>query len=133
MKSDQQLVNAVLDGQREAFEPLVRRYERLVWASALRVTHNHQQAEDVVQQTFYTAYRTLGSLRKRSSFGPWIAKIAARTAQRSRQTLERENPTDTATLEQNPSNNGKLDEGHAMLLDAVAQLPEHEHVVVTLR
>ena len=133
MKSDHDLVNAVLNGEREAFEPLLRRYERLVWACALRVLHNHQQVEDVVQQTFYTAYLTLGSLRKASSFGPWIAKIASRTATRSRQTLQREKPTDVQTIEQESSDNARLDEGHATLLDAVGQLPKHEHVVVTLR
>jgi len=133
VKSDIDLVNAVLNGEREAFEPLVRRYERLVWACALRVMHNHQQVEDVVQQSFYTAYRTLGSLRKGSSFGPWIAKIATRTATRSRQKLDRESPTDAQTIEQAASSNGKLDDGHARLLDAVGQLPKHENVVVTLR
>jgi RNA polymerase sigma-70 factor (ECF subfamily) len=69
MKSDAELVAAVLNGNQETFAALFRRHERSVLAVALAVVRDHHLAQDVVQETFVTAYERLTTLRRPQSFG----------------------------------------------------------------
>ena len=69
MKSDSELVNAVLSGQKDAFAELVGRYERSVRAAAMDVLGDHIAAQDAAQEAFVKAYEKLGSLREVSVFG----------------------------------------------------------------
>ena len=80
MNSDSELVNAVLDGEREAYAVLVARYERAVRATALAVLRDHHAAQDVAQEAFVSAYEKLGRLRKPATFGGWVIAIARNTA-----------------------------------------------------
>jgi RNA polymerase sigma-70 factor (ECF subfamily) len=78
--SDDEIVEAVLDGQRGAFAALVARYERAVRAVALHVVGDVHTAHDVTQDAFVKAYENLGRLRRGASFGPWLLTIARRVA-----------------------------------------------------
>ncbi|MHC4623146.1 MAG: RNA polymerase sigma factor [Planctomycetota bacterium] len=133
MQSDVQLVEAVLNGQKQAFAALVGRYERSVRAVAMDVLDDHELVQDIAQEAFLKAYQNLGSLRKPQAFGPWLMKITRRCAlsvagQRPRETsLE---PRETLAAE---SSNGRLDEEKQRLLAAVIKLPEGEKQVVMLR
>jgi len=133
VQADCELVNAVLDGNKEAFAILVRRYERPVRAVALAVVGDHHSATDVSQDAFVKAYQQLAGLRKREAFGPWLMKITQRCAL----DYARRNPKETqlelnvtAAIE-NP--NDQLDEEKQALLAAVVRLPEAERQVVMLR
>ena len=133
-QSDSTLVKAVLNGDREAYGCLFERYERSVQAVALAVLGDHHAAQDAVQESFITAYEKLGGLRKGSSFGPWIRKIAKREAiQIGRGMLKRKNAKQLATQASAVSNDGRIDEPNRRLLNAVMRLPKHELVVVMLR
>jgi len=74
--SDSALVAATKRGDRKAFEELVRRHERRVFAVAQRVTNNREDAEDVVQESFYKAFVHLGTFEERSRFSTWLTRIA---------------------------------------------------------
>jgi len=133
VQSDSELVNAVLDGSKEAFAILVKRYERPVRAVALAVVGDHHLATDVSQDAFVKAYEALAGLRKPGAFGPWLMKITRRCAL----DFARRNPKETqfelnvtAAIE-NP--NDQLDEEKQALLAAVVKLPEAERQVVMLR
>jgi RNA polymerase sigma-70 factor (ECF subfamily) len=78
--SDQDLVDRVRDGDRNAFRVLVERYSRSVFRLGYRMTATEQDAEDVVQETFLRAYKQLHRYESRSSFGTWIYRIAANYA-----------------------------------------------------
>ena len=133
-QSDSTLVKAVLDGDREAYGCLFERYERSIQAVALAVLGDHHAAQDVVQESFITAYEKLGGLRKGSSFGPWIRKIAKHEAiQMGRGMLKRKNVMQLAMQSSVVSNDGRIDEPNRRLLNAVMRLPKHELVVVMLR
>lgn len=133
MPSDSELVQIVLDGDRQAYGRLFERHERSVLAAALAVLGNYHTAQDVTQETFVIAYTRLGSLRKRASFGAWVRKIARHEALA---TMRRERQSQNA----GPggpelcaaSNDGTVDEQTRLLLDAVMRLPQHEQVVLTL-
>jgi len=60
-----------------AFRVLVERHSRAVFRLAFRMTGNEQDAEDIVQETFLRAYRSLGQFDERSAFSSWLYRIAA--------------------------------------------------------
>ena len=80
MRTDAELVNAVLDGEKQAFAVLVKRYERPVRAVALDVLGDYHSAADVSQDAFVKAYDQMAGLRKPEAFGPWLMKITRRCA-----------------------------------------------------
>jgi len=83
------LVRAARAGDKEAFAELHRRYRGMVHA-VLLVRVGHPEADDLLQDTFVTAWIRLGDLRDVRSFGPWLQTIArtkATDALRSRRTL----------------------------------------------
>jgi RNA polymerase sigma-70 factor (ECF subfamily) len=133
VRTDAELVNAVLDGEKQAFAVLVKRYERPVRAVALDVLADYHLASDVSQEAFIKAYEQLAGLRKPEAFGSWLMKIAHRCALNSaRQELKETRVEMKATMFiENPD--GQLDEEKQRLLAAVVKLPRSEKQVVMLR
>ena len=78
--TDQQLVNKVLKGSREAFNLLVLRHQHRVMALVSRFVHDPQEAEDVCQEAFIKAYQALAKFRGDSAFYTWLYRIAVNTA-----------------------------------------------------
>src|SRR5437588_7515994 len=64
-------------GDSEAFRVLVERHSRSVFRLAYRMTGNEQDAEDVVQESFFRAYRQIGRFESRANFGTWLYRIVA--------------------------------------------------------
>jgi len=79
---DAQVVRAVLDGDRDAFRILVDRESAAVVRACYRVLADSAEAEDVAQEAFVTAYRSLASWRADGPFGAWLSRIAVRLAVR---------------------------------------------------
>ncbi|MBI3752146.1 MAG: sigma-70 family RNA polymerase sigma factor [Chloroflexi bacterium] len=79
---DGAIVRAVIAGDREAFRVLVDRELPGVVRTADRVLGDVHEAEDVAQETFVIAYRSLASWRADGPFGAWLARIAVRLAVR---------------------------------------------------
>ena len=133
MQSDAELVKAALDGERDAFAVLVKRYEHPVRAVAMDVLGDHTSAQDAAQDAFVRAYENLLALRKASAFGPWLMKITRRCAL----TMGRQKPRETTLDSTDPyftdSADGRLDEQKQRLLAVVVKLPESERQVVMLR
>ena len=73
---DNALVTAAKGGNTQAFEDLVRRHERRVFAVAQRITNNREDAEDVVQETFHKVFLHLGDFQEKSRFSTWLTRIA---------------------------------------------------------
>ena len=67
-------------GNMAAFEKLVLRFTSRVYAQALRLTRNPQDAQEVTQDTFLAAYQRLGDLHGDGVFGAWVTRIAANFA-----------------------------------------------------
>jgi RNA polymerase sigma-70 factor (ECF subfamily) len=79
---EREIVDAVLGGDRDAFRRLVERESRSVVAACARILGDGSEAEDVAQEAFVIAYRSLGSWRSDGPFGAWLARIAVRLAVR---------------------------------------------------
>ena len=133
MQTDAELIKAALDGQKETFAELVRRYERPVRAIAISILGDHHSAQDAVQDTFVAGYQNLSMLRNRTSFGPWLMTIARRCALDWANRRPRANPPEMSAAAAIENPDGRLDEENEALLAAVVELPEAERQVVMLR
>ena len=76
-EQEAQIVRRVLQGDVNAFEKLVTEYEKAVYAIALRMTGNAEDAADMTQETFIKAYNSLQSFRGDSKFSVWLYRIAS--------------------------------------------------------
>jgi RNA polymerase sigma-70 factor, ECF subfamily len=78
--SDEDVVRRVVAGEKELFELLLRRYNQRVYRTVRAVLRNPEDAEDVMQQAYVSAYRHLHQFEGRASFATWMTKIAIREA-----------------------------------------------------
>ena len=69
------LIRAVQRGDRDAFERLVRSYDKDVLRLAMNLTRSAEDARDIYQEAFLRAYRNIGSFRFECSFYTWIYRI----------------------------------------------------------
>jgi RNA polymerase sigma-70 factor (ECF subfamily) len=74
------LVQQAKDGDLEAFSELVRRYDRNIFRIAQHITHNEEDAQDVVQDAFLKAYQNLEQFQGNSKFYTWLVRIAVNEA-----------------------------------------------------
>jgi RNA polymerase sigma-70 factor (ECF subfamily) len=76
---DAALVKAAHEGDLDAFEALVRRHTRTVYAHALRFFGDQSAADDTVQEVFIKVYRALDSFDERSRFSTWLYRVTRNT------------------------------------------------------
>jgi RNA polymerase sigma-70 factor (ECF subfamily) len=74
--TDAAVVAQVLAGDRDAFRVLVERHSRSIFRVVYRMTRNQQDAEELVQETFLRAYKSLARFELRASFTTWLYRIA---------------------------------------------------------
>ena len=74
------LVHAAKAGDLEAFSQLVTRYDRNIFRIAQHITHNDEDAQDVVQDAFLKAYTNLAQFQENSKFYTWLVRIAVNEA-----------------------------------------------------
>ena len=75
-KTDAELVGACLAGEQSAFRELFLRYAGRIYVVAYSHLGHHGDAEDVVQEVFLSAFRSLDKLRDRGAVGRWLCRIA---------------------------------------------------------
>lgn len=78
--SDAELVDAAVAGDERAKEQLYRRHAPMVFGLAHRVLGRRQEVDDLVQDSFATAFERLSRLRDGQAFASWLATIVVRTA-----------------------------------------------------
>lgn len=76
MSDDREIIDRHLAGDKHAFEDLIVRYERRVWAICLRMCGNPDDARDASQDTFVTALRAIGGFRGEAALSTWLHRIA---------------------------------------------------------
>ena len=74
-QEERAVIERVLSGDAEAFEPLVREHQTNVYRLALRLLGNEADAADAAQDAFVKAYTSLGSFRGESRFGVWLYRL----------------------------------------------------------
>ncbi|QMU28201.1 sigma-70 family RNA polymerase sigma factor [Adhaeribacter radiodurans] len=73
--TEEEIIQRILEGQLELFEILIRRNNPFLYKVGKSYGYQHQDVEDLMQETFISAYKSLGSFQHRSSFKTWIIKI----------------------------------------------------------
>ncbi|HEY0371970.1 MAG TPA: RNA polymerase sigma factor [Thermoanaerobaculia bacterium] len=92
--TDEEVVRRVVAGEQELFELLLRRYNQRIYRAVRAMLRDPEDAEDVMQQAYVSAYRHLHQFEGRSAFSTWLTKIALREASaRNRKTVERGSDT----------------------------------------
>jgi RNA polymerase sigma-70 factor (ECF subfamily) len=145
---DVALVARVRAGDIQAFEQLVRQYDRQVFRIAQHITQNREDAEDIVQDAFLKAYEKLEQFQGNSKFSTWLIRIAvneslmrlrkrktARTVSMDEdvQTEEGFIPRDFADWSPNPEQQYGQSELAEILRKTIQGLPEGFRSVFVLR
>lgn len=128
---DIEIVQAARDGDRSAFGRLYERYARMVHGVLLAKVP-YADVDDLVQDTFMKALRSLSSLRENGSFGPWLATIARNLANDRYRRAIPEAPFEEETAEQIPSSPAP-EISAASVLEAIKNLPEAYREPLILR
>ena len=73
--SETELINRIRNGERELFEILIRRNNPYLYKVGMSYSFNHEDVEDLMQETFIAAYLNLEKFENRSSFKTWLTRI----------------------------------------------------------
>jgi RNA polymerase sigma-70 factor (ECF subfamily) len=128
------LVEAAVRGGREAFAELVRRHRHRVYGLVFRMAGNHSDADDLAQEVFLTAWRSIASFKRGSSFYTWLYRIAVNASltflkKRSREKARVEFSENLAgaagACSSSPEGSSALGELRARADEAIAALPGH--------
>lgn len=146
-EDDETLVARVQRGEAAAFDVLVERYKERLYATVYHMTSNHEDANDLVQEAFIKAYKSLKGFRGRSSFYTWVYRIAVnrtinflkRRRNRNQYSLDDVDSgiqTDPDFVELmshvTPRREVGLNELHQRLNEALQKLSEPHRAVVTM-
>ena len=85
--SDQECVRRLQRGEVEVFEVLVRRYQKTIFNVVYRVLGDYQEAAEVSQEVFLSAYRAVRQFRGDASFSTWLYRIALNHASTRRKSM----------------------------------------------
>jgi RNA polymerase sigma-70 factor (ECF subfamily) len=133
--SDGDLIARVSEGDAGAFELLYRRYARPVFALALRRLGDRGRAEDAVQETFASIWRSAGSYkRERGPGAPWLYAVARNAIVDRRRSLgpAPAEPVDEASNEAGPDERAEASWTAWRVHRALAELPEEERTLIEL-
>ena len=78
-KEDWHLIRKTKKGNRRAFEKLVMKYQRLIYGSVRKMVLNHDDTNDIVQDTFVKAFSNMTTFDEQNAFYPWLHRIAINT------------------------------------------------------
>lgn len=137
------------NGDRRAFEAIISKYENQVYRFGFRMCGQAQDAEDIVQDTFESAYRYLKDFRGEASLLSWLLKIASSACIKKRR-LRKDQPKNLLSYEelqeagsaeadlatpsrQTPAEQVLESEMKKKLEDLLQHIPEHYRVVLVLR
>jgi RNA polymerase sigma-70 factor (ECF subfamily) len=141
-------VEALKSGDRAEFARFVDAFSAQIYRVALRILSDPQDAEDVLQETFLKAYRSLPEFEGRSSLSTWLYRIAVNealmlTRRRRPDSVSIDEPGETEEGETEPlqitdwcclpENELLSAEGRSFLDQAIDRLPETLRVVFVLR
>jgi len=91
-RGDNELILRAKNGDMDAFETLVIKYQKSIYALCRRMTGEHQSADDLSQETFIKAYLSLKKFKDGKSFFSWIRKIALNNSLNYLKIRKREEP-----------------------------------------
>ncbi|ABN60713.1 RNA polymerase sigma factor RpoE [Shewanella baltica] len=145
--SDQQLVERVQQGDKNAFNLLVLKYQSKVISLISRYVRNQADVADVAQEAFIKAYRALPNFRGESAFYTWLYRIAVNTAKNYLVSQGRRTPANDVDAEDAEYYEGSdalkefasperlllSEEIKKVIFDTLETLPEELRMAISLR
>jgi RNA polymerase sigma factor (sigma-70 family) len=144
MLTDSHLIREIKDGNVECYAELIQRYEKRILTFIVHMLRNSQMedlSEDLCQETFYKAFRSLHSFRDdEATFSTWLYTIARNTVlselRRSRNTevyLEDNKIDPTTTSDRQPEYQLLRSEREKLVRRAIEGLPDKQRIALILR
>jgi RNA polymerase sigma-70 factor (ECF subfamily) len=140
---DGQIVESILNGDLQAFELLVLKYQKQLYYIANGIVKNQQAAEDVVQDAFIKAYEKLDTLKNQSGFYAWIKRIVINMSlnhyDKNKWLVDVSTDDgeydffDTVAVDDNPEDKALKDELKGYIKLFVDALPDKLRLVLVLR
>ena len=137
-----QLVARAKAGDGQAFEELVRRYRKRIYALAFHLSGSDHEADDITQDVFLRAYRALDKFEGRSEFFTWVYRMTVNRGLNARRDRQRrgEEPMDDLRVELaaridargNPAREAELRQTYGRLVRALDALPPEMRTTVVL-
>lgn len=140
---DTAIIEKVLDGDSQAFEMLILKYQSKLFATSMNVVKNRELAEDIVQEAFMKGFMKLDTLKNREQFYPWLKRIALNIAlnhfEKEKRVMDVETEDDETSFFENigsgesPEELTLKEELHRYVRSYVDSLPDKLRVVIVLR
>ncbi len=142
--SDQEIIQRINEGDVRLFEILIRRYDPFIYKIGRTYRYNHEDTEDLMQDTYINAYCNLKKFESRSSFKTWLTRIMLNVCYQKRHKLSFRNEIASDEIQNDKSNilfqhslnNEKIamnKELGRVLENAIHEIPEDYRIVFTLR
>ena len=138
------VIQKILNGEFELFELLIRRYNSFLYKTGRSYNYNHQDTQDLMQDTYIDAYASLKKFENRSSFKTWLIKIMLHNCFRKQQKFSFKNEVSNEIIDksipmfqqQQDTDAGKTvinRELNTVIENALQQVPLDYRLVFSLR
>lgn len=127
------LIKGAQAGSEVAFEELFRRHWRPAYRAAFLIVHDHAAAEDIAQEAFVAAIRTLDRFDRRRPFAPWLGRIVTNRAIDWTRSRAARREVDHELPDQASADADRADGYSEELLRALASLSVEHRAVVVMR
>lgn len=136
-KTDQQLIDKALKGNKAAWLKLVKRYEQSIYNYGIRMTSNPDDALDLMQEVFISVFRNLSTYRGDGSFKSWLFRIASYRCvefyRRKKPTQGLEDAPESICEQPLPEQVMLMSQSNQQLISAMQTLPLAQKAVVELK
>jgi RNA polymerase sigma-70 factor (ECF subfamily) len=136
-KSDKQLIDKALQGNKKAWLTLIGRYEKSIFNYGVRMTGNRDDALDLMQEVFVSVFRNLINYRGEGSFKGWLFKIAHYRCiefyRRKRPNQGLDDIPEIMSEQPEPQQSAQVEQQNQQLVGAMQSLPLAQKAVVELK
>jgi RNA polymerase sigma-70 factor (ECF subfamily) len=134
-QTDQEFVKLTLSGDNRAYNLLVTRYQKAIYAACARVLQDHDLADDAAQETFVKAYFALKQYDPQYKFYTWILRIALNLCYDQLKRLGRQAPLDESmeSGKDDPSEILASDDACVKIRREIGRLPKEQQEIIILR
>jgi RNA polymerase sigma-70 factor (ECF subfamily) len=144
---EEALIRQALDGDQKAYQTLFESHKQAIFHIIVKIVHNNEEAQDLVQETFIKAFGSLKSYNPTYRFTTWLYKIAANSSidyirKRRIQTYSLDQPMDTGDgqvsvevpdMSYHPERDLSAKRQHISIAEAIESLPEKYREVIIKR
>lgn len=139
-----EVIHKVVNGDIKLYEILIRRYNSFLYKIGRAYHYNHQDTEDLMQETYISAYKNLNKFENRASFKTWFTRIMLNQCYHKKHKLSFQREVSSDDLQNNKTNimfqqtinnqNITLNKELGRVLEnAIHEIPEDYRIVFTLR